>query len=125
MQRILSVTLAGLLLSACGGTNYGGGGGGATCSAANATSVTTSIDLQGTAFSPSCAKTAVGTTLTFQNKDSIVHTATAKAGQPETFDSGNLNGGSDFSHTFNTTGTYHIVCLIHESMGMTMTLFVQ
>ncbi len=125
MKRALLSLLSGLLLSACGGANYGGGGGGGACTAANATAVTTSVDLQGSSFSPSCAKTAAGTMLAFQNKDGIVHTVTARAGQPEVFDSGNLAGGANFDHTFNTMGTYHIVCTIHEAMGMTMTLIVQ
>jgi len=113
-----------LFVGACGGS-YGGGGETSGCTVANATAVTSSVALKGTAFVPNCAKTTVGTALTFTNQDSIVHTVTARSGQPETFDSGNLNPGLTFSHTFAIAGTYNIVCTIHESMGMTMTLFVQ
>ena len=119
--------LAGVLflLGACGGSSSGGNGGTSGCTATNATAVTSSVAMRGTAFVPNCAKTTVGTALTFTNQDSIVHTVTARTGQPETFDSGNIGAGLTFSHTFATAGTYNIVCTIHESMGMTMTLFVQ
>ena len=116
--------LAALLVSSCGGSSSGGGGGGG-CTASNATAVTSSVALQGLAFALSCAKTTLGTALTFTNDDGVTHTVTARSGQPETFDSGNLGPGQTFSHTFAVAGTFHIVCTIHESMGMTMTLFVQ
>ncbi len=121
------MSLAGLV-SGCGGGSSGYGGGSnppPTCTAATATA-TTSVSLSGMSFVPSCVKISPGATITFQNADSIAHTVTTDAGQPETFDSGNLGppAGAEFQHTFaNAAETVHIHCKIHPSM--TATIIVQ
>ena len=37
---------------------------------------------------------------------------------PEAWDSGQLNGGQSFSHTFDAPGDYTYFCMPHESLGM-------
>ncbi len=110
--------------SGCGGTSYGSGGGlSSTCSAATA-SATTSVSLMGMQFVPSCVKVAKGAIVTWTNADTLDHTVTEDAGQPEPFDSGTLAPGQTFQHTFNmTTETNAIHCRIHPSM--TATVFVE
>ena len=36
----------------------------------------------------------------------------------QAWDSGQLNGGQSFSHTFDTPGDYTYFCIPHESLGM-------
>ncbi len=69
-------------------------------------------------FSPASLTVAVGDTVTWTNVDDSPHTVTATAA----FDSGNLNGGQTFSHTFEETGTFTYVCLYHDEMVATITV---
>jgi plastocyanin len=114
----------GVASAGCGSMGYGGNGysapAPAACTAANATAVTGPIEIAGMAFVPSCAKVAVGTTVTVTNNDAIAHTVTSDAGQPETFDSGPLAQGAQFQHTFATAETEHIHCSIHPTMHLTV-----
>jgi plastocyanin len=112
------------------GSDYGGGGSmgygapaPAQCTAANATAVTGAIGIAGMAFVPACAKVAAGTSVTFTNGDAIAHTVTTDPGQAESFDSGSLAPGAQFTHTFATAGTVRIHCTIHPNIRLT--LFVQ
>ncbi len=118
--------VAAALLSAAGcGSGMGSGSGSAApapvaCTSANATAVTGAIEIAGMAFVPACAKVAAGTTVTFTNDDSIAHTVTSDAGQPETFDSGALAQGAHFTHAFATAETEQIHCTIHPEMHLTV-----
>ncbi len=128
-MRLVSavVVLVSIVGAGCGGgsSGYGSSGGNkpAACSAASATK-TTSVSLSGMAFVPSCIAIAKGATVTFQNADMVQHTVTTDAGQPESFDSGPLSTGQDFTHTFASAAeTVHVHCSIHPYM--TATIFVQ
>ena len=55
----------------------------------------------------------VGTTVTWTNEDSMVHTVTDAGG---TFDSGLLQGGDRWSYTFATAGEYEVFCGPHPWM---------
>ncbi len=120
IPRVLALTVLTLLAAnACGGssastytTNPGNGSGGNT-----AGGNTTSLNLQGTAFSPQFDTVAVGSTVTWTNKDAATHTVTSDAG---TFDSGDLMGGQTFSRTFNAAGAYPYHCKYHGSAGFGM-----
>ncbi len=68
-------------------------------------------------FTPSSLTVSVGDTVTWTNKHTMTHTATADNG---TFDSGNLAPGETFSFTFDTAGTYTYKCNIHLSMTGTI-----
>jgi plastocyanin len=69
-------------------------------------------------FSPASLTVTVGDTVTWTNVDDSPHTVTASGA----FDSGNLNGGQTFSHTFGETGTFTYVCLYHDEMVATITV---
>jgi plastocyanin len=113
------------VVAGCGGSSGyggGGGGGGTQCTAANATAVTT-VTMAGFQFVPSCIRIAPGATITFDNTDTMTHTVTTDAGQPETFDH-TLTAGQNVSQPFkNQPETVHIHCNIHA--GMTATIFVE
>ena len=115
--RMAAWTVAVLAVAGCGSM---GGSAAAPCSAAIATPVTGAIEIAGMAFVPACAKVAAGTAITFTNNDGVQHTVTSDAGQPETFDSGLLNQGAQFVHTFATAETERIHCNVHPEMHLTV-----
>jgi plastocyanin len=64
-------------------------------------------------FSPATITVAPGTTVTWVNHEDATHTVTA---DDKSFDSGKLDTGKTFSHTFDTAGTYPYHCEIHYGM---------
>jgi plastocyanin len=87
-------------------------------------------------FEPASLTVAKGTTVTWRNTTQTVHTVTddpakasnkADAALPsgaQAWDSGNIDPGQSFSHTFDTPGTYKYFCQPHEMAGMTATIVV-
>jgi plastocyanin len=64
-------------------------------------------------FSVNVLTVKVGTTVTWTNEDSMVHTVTDAGG---TFDSGLLQGGDRWSYTFATAGEFEYFCGPHPWM---------
>jgi plastocyanin len=68
---------------------------------------------------------AAGTTVVFDNKDVVAHTATngtnGVAAKGALFDLALPVGGSA-SYTFKTAGTYQVTCKLHPAMNMTITV---
>ena len=79
-----------------------------------------SVDIANFAFAPKDIQAKVGQTITFTNKDSAPHTATATAGAK--FDSGALDQGKSFSYTAKKAGTIQFVCSFHPNMTGTITV---
>jgi plastocyanin len=77
-----------------------------------------SVDIANFAFAPKTIEAKVGQTITFTNKDSAPHTATATAGAK--FDSGQLDQGKSFSYTAKKAGTIQFVCSFHPNMTGTI-----
>jgi plastocyanin len=69
--------------------------------------------LQNMAFTPSSITVAVGTTVTWTNKDSYNHHVVSDS---PLFDSGILSGGGTFPFKFTMAGNYTYKCTIHPSM---------
>lgn len=81
-------------------------------------------------FVPDPVKIKVGDTIHWVNVGETVHTATSDPSQApdpswasvpkgaETWDSGYLNKGDDFSYTFKVPGVYHYFCTTHIKEGM-------
>lgn len=81
-------------------------------------------------FSPDTVVIQVGSTVRWTNTSVLPHTVTAdpeKAVRPDNvqlpdgappFDSGNMDPGAVFVHTFTVPGTYRYVCVPHELAGM-------
>ena len=71
-------------------------------------------------FDPLILNVPVGTTVTWKNLDSTLHTVTsgsAESGKSGTiFDSSYLTGGKTFQHTFNSSGTFDYFCTLHPYM---------
>ena len=66
-------------------------------------------------FDPAEIDVSAGTTVTWTNEGESPHTVTASDGS---FDSGNLDPGDTFSHTFDQAGEFSYVCQYHEADGM-------
>ena len=79
-----------------------------------------SVDIANFAFGPKDIQAKVGQTITFTNKDSAPHTATATEGAK--FDSGQLDQGKSFSYTAKKAGTIQFVCSFHPNMTGTITV---
>jgi plastocyanin len=87
-------------------------------------------------FEPATVTVARGGTVTWTNSTATMHTVTddpskaankADAALPsgaQPWDSGTLNPGQTFSHTFDTPGTYKYFCTPHEAAGMVGTITV-
>lgn len=89
-------------------------------------------------FDPDHLTIKVGDTVTWTTVGAIPHTATAdpgKAQNPEehvqlpeeadTWDSGNVAQGEEWSYTFEVPGDYTYFCIPHEAQGMIGTLTVE
>ena len=74
---------------------------------------TTSINISGFAFNPLRDSVAVGTTITWTNRDASAHTVTS---DQALFDSGSMGQNATFSHQFNSTGDFMYHCAFHSSM---------
>ena len=87
-------------------------------------------------FVPDIINISVGDTVNWTNPGVITHSVTFDPAQAATkenvvlpagvaaFDSGNMEEGATFSHSFTVKGTYKYVCKFHEAMGMTGTVVV-
>ncbi len=115
----LAVPLMAVLLTGCGDDDDSSSAapddtssetGGADATAEDAT-----IDIVSIAdgFDPATISVAAGSEVTWTNTDDTRHTSTAEDG---TWDSGNLDGGGEFSFTVMEPGTYAYACSIHPAM---------
>jgi plastocyanin len=65
-------------------------------------------------FSPASISITRGTRVDWIWSDPATHTVTSDPGQADSWDSGFRGGtGTQFSHTFNTAGTFSYTCLVH------------
>ena len=66
----------------------------------------------------------VGTTVVWENQDAAPHTSTSGVSPNPSpgWDSGTLNTGQTFEHTFDQTGEFKFFCKIHPSMTATVTV---
>jgi len=78
------------------------------------------VNINNFAFSPKELTVAVGTTVTWTNKDEEPHTVVTPGGGPAAFKSGALDGGDQFSFTFTKPGTYRYFCSVHPFMTATV-----
>jgi plastocyanin len=108
MKRVL-ILITGLALgvAACGSDDGGSvttvGGGGAE----------ERVEIVEFAFSPETLTVPAGTTVIWENSDSVSHTTTS---EDEAWDSDSLASGDEFSFTLDEAGTFSYFCQIHPSM---------
>jgi plastocyanin len=73
--------------------------------------------IKGMAFPQAHIEIAVGTTITWKNEDQVSHTVSAT---DTSFDSGMIDAGRSWSHTFDQPGTYTYYCTPHPFMKGTV-----
>ena len=84
----------------------------AICAAAPAGAAEVEVGVANFRFQPATPAIAVGDTVIWRfNAEG--HTATAKRGQAERWDSGNRRFGQTFRHTFDAPGRFQYVCIPH------------
>src|SRR6266567_1000220 len=81
-----------------------------TNSSAQQIAATNSVDIANFAYSPATIKIKVGDTVTWTNKDSVGHSATADDG---TWDTGVLPQGKSGSEKFTKAGNFTYHCSVH------------
>jgi plastocyanin len=74
---------------------------------------TVAIDIDNFKFGIVSLKTAVGTTVTWTNRDDVPHTVMSS---DKLFKSPPLDTGDSFSYTFKTAGTFEYYCSMHPRM---------
>ena len=114
MKRVLILATAiALAVAACssddGGSATTAGGGSATTAGGGEERV----EIADLAFNPDTLTVPVGSTVTWENTDSLGHTSNS---DDEVWDSGTLDPGDEFSFTFDEAGTFTYFCEIHPSM---------
>jgi plastocyanin len=96
--------------------NATGASGGASVTIAAGSSVPSNAKF----YEPETQTVSKGTTVTWTNADSTLHTVTsgsAEAGNSGTeFDSSYLAAGKTFQHPFSTAGTFDYYCTLHPFM---------
>jgi plastocyanin len=79
-----------------------------------------SVPSNGKFFVPDTLTVSKGTTVSWTNEDTTLHTVTsgsAESGNSGTeFDSSYLAAGKTFQHQFNTAGTFDYYCTLHPYM---------
>ena len=70
--------------------------------------------IQNSAFNPVPITVAQGTTITWTNKDGVVHTVTSDT--PSLFDSGNIAANGIWTYTFSAAGSFAYHCTPHPTM---------
>lgn len=73
----------------------------------------TPVTIAGRAFLPSRVTVLAGETVRWTNQDHLTHTVSA---QDESFDSGRVVSGDQFSRRFPAAGTYAYRCTLHREM---------
>jgi plastocyanin len=77
------------------------------------------VKIDNFSFTPATLTVAVGTTVTWTNRDDIPHTVVS-TDDPKTFKSKVLDTDEKFSFTFSKAGTYPYFCSIHPKMTGTV-----
>lgn len=129
-----AVVLSGLAVAACGNRNEGAGEGARANANANQTASNNTksgaasnsaggteqanagaqqIEMGDDVFRPALVTVPAGTKVTWVNKGSKAHTVVSN---DKLFDSGLVNIGGEFSHTFAAPGTYSYHCAPHAKM---------
>lgn len=89
-----------------------------------ASGAATTVEIAKLNFGPDIT-VAAGTTVTFTNRDTLLHTATEGSNGVKAADARfdlQLPVGASASYTFADAGTYKVTCTIHLTMNMTITV---
>jgi plastocyanin len=82
-----------------------------TTTGAGTTNYAARVSIQSSSYSPADLTVMASGTVLWNNIDGNVHTVTADNGA---FDSGDIQPGASFTHTFETAGPYTYYCKYHR-----------
>jgi plastocyanin len=88
-------------------------GRGSVANAQQASGPTVEVKIDNFSFGPAALTVAVGTTVTWTNRDDIPHTVVS---DDKVFKSKVLDTDEKFSYTFTKAGTYPYFCSVHPKM---------
>jgi plastocyanin len=116
--RIPAIVVIVLALAACSGgasptTPATTPGTAASAQAPGGAAAPSAVEIKSLAFNPASVTVKTGSKVTWTNNDNVTHTVTL---DDNSVDSGNVNVGSSFDHTFATAGTFAYHCKIHPTM---------
>lgn len=77
---------------------------------------TRTVAIEGMQFAPAVLTVRHGTTIVWENRDLVPHTATA----PGAFDSGPIAAGTTWRFVAAKPGRYEVVCTLHPTMKATL-----
>jgi plastocyanin len=113
----IAVVLAGLLVGMEGSRTRAGAEAGKSPASAQQKPAMMEVKIDNFSFGPATTTVAVGTTVTWVNRDDIPHTAVSTDG---VFKSKVMDTDEKFSFTFSKAGTYAYFCSIHPKMTGTV-----
>jgi plastocyanin len=113
---VAAMTAATIVLSACGGG--GGGAGGGPAANLGPAVEANAVTINERKFDPPSIVVAVGTTVTWSNKDRASHTVSSgvPGKRDGTFDRTLSPGFGEFTFTFDKAGVYTYYCQFHTTM---------
>ena len=76
------------------------------------------VEIQDFAYHPDPVTVSVGTEVTWTNRDTVPHTATAQG--RDVLQSGTIDPDASYETTFDTAGTYEYFCEFHPNMHGTL-----
>ncbi len=80
---------------------------------------TNEVFMSGNMFSPVSLTVTKGSTVTWTNKESVIHTVTS---DNNIFNSGDMGNSKTFSFTFSTAGNFPYHCIHHSGMNGTVSV---
>ena len=107
-----TAAMIGLILLSAGSRNV-------TANAGQGAPASAEVKIDNFSFAPATLTVAVGTTVTWTNRDDIPHTVVS-TDDSKTFKSKVLDTDEKFSFTFSKAGTYPYFCSIHPKMTGTV-----
>jgi plastocyanin len=105
---LAAVVMVAMVLLSAGSPNV-------TANTQQAASATSEVKIDNFSFGPGTITVAVGTTVTWTNRDDIPHTVVS-TDDPKAFKSKVMDTDEKFSYTFAKPGTYPYFCSIHPKM---------
>ena len=100
---VLAILLAAIIFTSCS-KSYNSG---------NMAPATASVSIKNMAFNPGSLSVTAGSTVTWNNNDTTIHTVTADDGS---FNSGNIAIGATYSKVVSSAGTFSYHCILHPEM---------
>ena len=67
-------------------------------------------------YDPESITVEIGTAVTWENEDTLMHTVTSDAQNDELFDSGLIGVGESYTYTFDSAGSSDYYCIVHPWM---------